>query len=52
VNVIMAIVLTIDLARNFGKGVFFAMGLLFFGFIFYPILGYGSAQYRPIAPRS
>jgi ABC-type sulfate transport system permease subunit len=52
VNVIIGIVLTIDLARNFGKGVFFAFGLLFLGFIFYPILGYGSAEYRPIAPRS
>jgi len=48
VNIVIAIMVTIDLAKNFGKGVGFALGLLFLGFIFYPILGFGDAQYRPV----
>ena len=47
VNLIVAIVVSIDVARNFGKGVGFGLGLAFLGFIFYPILGFGSAQYQP-----
>ena len=30
-------------------GVGFAIGLIFLGFIFYPILGFSDAQYRPLA---
>jgi uncharacterized protein DUF5684 len=48
VNVIVAIIITIDVAKNFGKGIGFALGLIFLGFIFYPILGFGDAQYRPV----
>ncbi len=33
------------LSKSFGKDVGFTLGLLFLGFIFYPILGYGKAQY-------
>jgi len=49
VNIIIVIVLTFDLARKFGKGGGFALGLLFLGFIFYPILGFGDARYNPNA---
>jgi hypothetical protein len=45
VGVIIAIVLAIDIAKNFGKGTGFGLGLAFLGFIFYPILGFGDAQY-------
>jgi hypothetical protein len=45
VGVIIAIVLAIDIAKNFGKGPIFGLGLAFLGFIFYPILGFGDAQY-------
>ena len=31
--------MAIDVARNFGKGTGFGLGLAFLGFIFYPILG-------------
>lgn len=48
VNVIVGIIITVDVARNFGKGIGFALGLIFLGFIFYPILGFGDAQYRPV----
>ncbi|MBI2571165.1 MAG: signal peptidase I [Candidatus Schekmanbacteria bacterium] len=50
VNVVVGIVLAIDTAKAFGKGVGFGLGLLFLGFIFYPILGFGDARYRgPVA---
>jgi len=45
VNLVIAILMYIDLAKSFGKGVGFALGLLFLGFIFFPILGFGSARY-------
>jgi hypothetical protein len=34
------------LAKSFAKGVGFGLGLVFLSFIFYPILGFGSAQYQ------
>jgi Family of unknown function (DUF5684) len=46
VNFIILIILCIDIAKSFGKGVGFGLGLAFLGFIFCPILGFGSAQYQ------
>jgi hypothetical protein len=46
VNFIILIILSIDMAKSFGKGVGFGLGLAFLGFIFLPILGFGSAQYQ------
>jgi hypothetical protein len=46
VNFIVAIILSIDLAKSFGKGVGFGLGLALLGFIFWPILGFGSAQFQ------
>ncbi len=46
VNFIIAIILNVDIAKNFGKGAGFAVGMLFLSFIFWPILGFGSAQYE------
>jgi hypothetical protein len=46
VNFIIAIILNVDIAKRFGKGVGFAIGLLFLPFIFWTILGFGSAQYQ------
>jgi Family of unknown function (DUF5684) len=40
------IIISLDVAKRFGKGVGFAIGLMFLGIIFYPILGFGSAQYQ------
>lgn len=45
VNVVVWIVLTNDLAKAFGKGVGWTLGLLFVGFVFYPILGFGGDPY-------
>ncbi|QDV81451.1 DUF5684 domain-containing protein [Stieleria sp.] len=49
VNFIIAIIVSIDIAKHFGKGVGFGIGLAFLGFIFYPILGFGDAKYQPVA---
>ena len=46
VNFILAIVLCIDLAKSFGKGAGFGIGLALLGVIFFPILGFGSGQYQ------
>jgi hypothetical protein len=46
VNFIIGIILCIDLAKSFGKGVGFGIGLILLGLIFFPILGFGSAQYQ------
>jgi len=43
---IFYIILCIDLAKSFGKGVGFALGLIFLSVIFFPILGFGSATYQ------
>lgn len=47
VNFVIMILAMIGLANNFGKGGGFAVGLIFLGIIFFPILAFGSAQYRP-----
>ena len=46
VNVVVFLIVSIDLAKKFGKGTGFGIGLLFLPFIFYPILGFGSAKYN------
>ena len=45
VNLIVGIIASIAFAQKFGKGAGFGVGLAFLGFIFYPILGFGSAKY-------
>jgi len=46
VNIIVLAIVSIDVARAFGQGVGFGIGLLLLSFVFYPILGFGSAQYQ------
>jgi hypothetical protein len=45
IGFIVWIIVSIDLARSFGKSSGFAVGLIFLPFIFIPILGFGSATY-------
>ena len=45
VNVIVSIMLSVDLARVFGRGTGFALGLIFLSPIFFPILAFGSSRY-------
>lgn len=49
VNVIVAVVISLDIARYFGKGAGFGLGLAVLGFVFYPVLGLGNATYIPLA---
>jgi hypothetical protein len=49
VNFIILIILCIDTAKSFGKGAGFGIGLALLGVIFWPILGFGSAQYQGAA---
>ena len=50
VSIIIEIIVSIDIARNFGKGTGFGLGLFFLSFIFFPILAFGSATYKPVEP--
>ncbi len=43
----LCIILPFDLAKRFGKGFGFGLGILFLGFIFVPILAFGDARYTP-----
>jgi hypothetical protein len=47
VNLVMGIIVTVEVARRFGKGGGFAAGLILLPIVFYPILGFGGAQYSP-----
>ncbi len=45
VGFVIAIIMVFETAKVFGQGVGFGFGLLFLGFIFAPILAFGSARY-------
>jgi len=49
VNIIVSIMLNVELAKKFGKGIGFAIGIIILPFVFIPILGFGKAQYNPNA---
>lgn len=48
VNFVMMILVYVKLAKAFGKGGGFAVGLIFLPFIFFPMLGFGDAQYMGV----
>ena len=45
VNIVLAVIVLRRLAKSFGKGRWFTVGLLFLPFIFFPILAFGSSVY-------
>lgn len=45
----LAILVSLDIAKRFGKSAGFGIGLALLGFIFYLILGFGDARYNPNA---
>lgn len=45
VNILISIIVYVDLAKSFGKGVGFAVGLILLSFVFFPILAFGRATY-------
>lgn len=49
VNVIYYIIVNFRIAKSFGKGILFGLGLIFLNVLFVYILGFGSAEY--IGPR-
>ena len=46
VNFVVMILLALDVAKAFGKSAGFGIGLAFLSFIFYPMLGFGDAEYQ------
>ena len=46
VNLIFIALIYMDLAKCFGKSSGYPFGLYFLGFIFFPMLGFGSSIYR------
>ncbi|WP_439631686.1 DUF5684 domain-containing protein [Gemmata sp.] len=46
VNIVAAVIVSIDVAKKFGKSELYGVGLAFLGFVFYPMLGFGDAQYE------
>ena len=50
VNIVIWFIVAIDLAKAYGRGVGFGVGLALLSFIFAPILGFGDATYGgPVA---
>ena len=45
VNIVIALIVAMDLAKAFGKTSGFGIGLWLLSFIFVPILAFGSVQY-------
>ena len=50
VNLVVIVLMLVGLAKNFGRDAGFAIGLVLFPYIFFPVLGFGSAQYIGHAP--
>jgi hypothetical protein len=51
VNFIIWIILSLDVAKHFGKGAGFGVGIALLSFIFLPVLGFSDAQYQgPATP--
>ncbi len=49
VNLVVSIMVMMAVAQKFGKGAGYGLGLAFLGFIFWPMLGFGSATYQESA---
>jgi hypothetical protein len=45
VNVVIAVLIMIELAKVFGKDGGFTVGLILLPYVFYPILAFGDAKY-------
>jgi hypothetical protein len=45
-NIVAWVVTSFALAERFGKETLFGLGLCFVGFIFWPLLAFGEAQYK------
>ena len=45
VNIVVAVLVYIELAKCFGKSAGFGIGMVFLGFIFLPMLAFSDAEY-------
>ncbi|MDG1295574.1 MAG: DUF5684 domain-containing protein [Saprospiraceae bacterium] len=45
VNIVIAIIVYVELAKAFGKSAGFGIGMIFLSFIFLPLLAFGEDQY-------
>jgi hypothetical protein len=55
IQIVVAILVNVEVAKRFGRSEAFGLGLALLGFVFYPILGFGSDQYQegtaePVGP--
>ncbi len=50
VNIIFAIMLYNEIAKRFGQGIGFTIGLILLPFIFFPMLGFGDYSYKAETP--
>lgn len=48
VNIVAAIMIWVNVAKNFGKDTGYAIGIILLPFIFIPMLGFGNARYQPM----
>lgn len=46
IQIIAAILVNVEVAKRFGRSEAFGLGLTLLGFVFYPILGFGTARYQ------
>ncbi len=46
VSLVVTIIVSLDVSKSFGHATLFGLGLAFLGFIFAPILAFGSDTYR------
>lgn len=49
VNIVFAFLLFNEVAKKFGQGIGYAIGLLVLSFIFFPLLGFGDYTYNASA---
>jgi hypothetical protein len=49
VSLVISILVAIEIAKKFGQGTGYGIGMAFLPFIFYPMLGFGSATYQGAA---
>jgi hypothetical protein len=45
VNIVIAVIVYIELAKSFGKSAGFGIGIILLPIVFYPILAFGDAEY-------
>ncbi len=50
VSLVAAVLVSIEIAKKFGQGTGYGLGLAFLPMLFYPMLGFGSAQYQGAKP--